>query len=125
MKISYDTSGWYDGTLEGLISITPRTPAIEGIETLTFVPSLIDPRKREVPVLSYLATYTDAAEDGGIACCPELVRHRVINSRRDFLAADPITGEISVAVNQSHFDAAVEQVADGLEAIRAEEVARP
>jgi hypothetical protein len=118
IKISYETSGWYDGTRK-----LDQHNAQYRRSTLTFMSGLIDPREREISILSYLASYTNAAKDRCIACCLEFVRHGIVNSGRDFLAADPIAREISIPVNQCYFNATVEQVADGLKAVWAEEVA--
>lgn len=87
------------------------------------MPSLIDPRKRKVPILPYLAANTDSTEDRCIACFLKFIRHGIVDSRRDFLAAYPVAREVSVAIHQCYFDAAVEEIADIVEAVWAEEIA--
>ena len=87
------------------------------------MPSLIDPREREIPILPDLAAYTYSAEHRYIACCLEFLRHGIVNSCRDFLATNPIACKVSVAIHQRYFDAAVKQVADGLKVVWAEEIA--
>jgi hypothetical protein len=89
---------------------------------LTFMPSLIEPREREIPILSDLAAYTYTAEDRHVACCLEFLGHGIVNRCRDFLATDPITHKVSVAIHKCYFDATVEKIVDNVEAVWAEEI---
>lgn len=82
-----------------------------GLVSGDFMTRLEHPRETEVSILPHETALVCAVHlHAGVSGVLELLRIAVGDGEGDFLASDPVTGEIAVAVDEGDFDALVEDV---------------
>ena len=85
--------------------------------------TLINPRKREIPILPNLTILHTTIHQRRIPLLRELLRVRIFEAQTDRLATEPITNVIRVAVVQAHSHAGINDGFKIGEEVRVDEVA--
>lgn len=86
------------------------------------MPSLKDPRKGKIAILPHIANDVLGTPNRFIARVSKGFGAGIRHGERSGLAAEPATRIVAVAVDHVDFDAAVEEVGDGVEGAGAHDV---
>lgn len=87
------------------------------------MPGLINPGEREVSILPRLTILHSINDQGRITRSAELLRMRVVSSKRDRFATEPVTDVIRIAVNQRDTNRKLENLLKIVDEVRPDEVA--
>lgn len=88
------------------------------------VTGLINPRKREVPILPRLTILDPINDQRRITRSAELLRMRVVRSKRDGLTTEPVTDVIRITIDQRNTNRKLKNLLKIIDEVRPDEVAR-